>query len=82
MDILKEEKEEKDELFLDVFESLKLYKKFGKKRILLVDDEEFCMTTMIALLQACAIDTDNLVDSCINGQEALDKIIDASNNDI
>ena len=49
---------------------------------MLVDDEEFCMTTMIALLQACAIDTDNLVDSCINGQEALDKIIDASNNDI
>ena len=82
MDILKEEKEEKDVMSLDVFESLKLYKKYGKKRILLVDDEEFCMTTMIALLQASAIDTDNLVDSCINGQEALDKIIDASNNDI
>ena len=61
---------------------LKFYKKYGKKRILLVDDEEFCMTTMEALLQAQAIDTDNLVDKCMNGKEALDKIIEAYNNDI
>ena len=61
---------------------LKLYKKYGKKRILLVDDEEFCISTMEALLQTLDIDTDNLVDICMNGKEALDKIIEAYNNDI
>ena len=61
---------------------LKLYKKYGKKRILVVDDEEFCISTMEALLQTLDIDTDNLVDFCMNGKEALDKIIEAYNNDI
>ena len=46
---------------------LKLHKKYGMNRILLVDDEEFCMTTMQALLETLAIDAENLVDTCING---------------
>ena len=40
------------------------------------------MTTMIALLESLAIDATNLVDTCINGQEAIDKITESYNNDI
>ena len=46
---------------------LKLHKQFAHNRILLVDDEEFCTTTMIALLDTLSIDTTNKVDTCING---------------
>ena len=37
---------------------------------------------MVALLETLGINPDNTVDKCINGQEALDKINDAHNNEI
>ena len=56
---------------------LKYHKSYGKNRILLVDDEEFCITTMIALLEILAIDCHKFVDTCMNGKEAVEKITDA-----
>ena len=43
----------------------------------MVDDEEFCISTMKALLFNLEIDIDIQVDFCINGLEALNHIKDA-----
>ena len=40
-------------------------------RILCIDDEEFCITALRALLFKLEVDVDSCVDFCINGQEAL-----------
>jgi two-component system sensor histidine kinase/response regulator len=61
---------------------LKLFKKFSQKRILLVDDEEFCIATLTTLLQCQNIDTVNLVDICINGIEALNHLVSAYSSGI
>lgn len=45
-----------------------------KNRIMIVDDEEFCLTTMKSMLFNLGIDIMNQVDSCINGLEALDTL--------
>lgn len=66
----------------NLFENLKLHKQYGTKRILLVDDEEFCLTTMSALLSTLSIDCSMVVDTAINGREALDRIIEAYDNGI
>jgi two-component system sensor histidine kinase/response regulator len=61
---------------------LELFKYFGKKRILLVDDEEFCIATLTSLLQCQKIDTVNLVDTCLNGEEALHHLMSAYSSGI
>ena len=43
----------------------------------MVDDEEFCIATMRVLLEKCGFNCDCEIDFCINGQESLDKVIDA-----
>ena len=50
VDILKPEVNNKVDVKYDTFEMLKLYKQYGLKRIMIVDDEEFCQATMKALL--------------------------------
>jgi CheY-like chemotaxis protein len=47
---------------------------FKTNRILIVDDEEFCLNSIQEMLQILDIDTKFQVDFCINGQEALDTI--------
>ena len=47
------------------------------QRIMVVDDEEFCLTTIQSLLFNNGIDTENRVDYCITGQEALEKLKNA-----
>ena len=42
------------------------------KRILCVDDEEFCLTSLKVILFKLEVDVDNCVDFCINGKEALE----------
>ena len=46
---------------------------------MVVDDEEFCISAMKAMLTMVGIDTDNQVDFCIHGQEAVDKYIQCHN---
>ena len=52
MDILRTEREETkvDEEEIETLKVLKLFKEFGLKRIMVVDDEEFCQTMMLSIL--------------------------------
>ena len=47
------------------------FKKYRHNRIMVVDDEEFCISTMEIILEHCGIDIKNRVDYCITGMEAL-----------
>ena len=42
---------------------------------MVIDDEEFCITAMVAMLNTIGIDTHHLVDFCINGKEAIEKLV-------
>ena len=41
---------------------------------MVIDDEEFCIAAMKAMLGLIGIDVTNYVDFCINGKEAIDMI--------
>ena len=43
----------------------------NKNRILVVDDEEFCLGAMKTLLQKSGFDVANRIDFCINGLESV-----------
>ena len=51
--------------------------KTNSNRILVVDDEEFCLCTVKYLLIKLGVDVDASVDFCLNGQEALHTVEDA-----
>ena len=57
---------------MSLIQSLNTLKKHKERRILCVDDEEFCIASISALLFKIGIDVNNQVDFCINGQEALE----------
>ena len=40
----------------------------------MVDDEEFCLTTLKSILFSIGFDTEHRVDFCINGLEALNQL--------
>ena len=48
--------------------------KFRNERVLVVDDEEFCLASMKAILFRAGIDIKLQTDFCITGREALDTI--------
>jgi CheY-like chemotaxis protein len=48
---------------------------FKSNRILVVDDEEFCIGSMQAILFSLGFNTKYQIDYCITGQEALDQVI-------
>lgn len=45
-----------------------------ENRIMLVDDEEFCLSTMNSMLFNIGVDTKKRVDFCISGHEALKRL--------
>lgn len=49
-------------------------------RILVVDDEEFCLFSMKALLILCGVDVARRVDFCFGGQQAIDKVKNTYSN--
>ena len=53
-------------------QSLKILKEHRSKRILCVDDEEFCIASMSVLLHKSGVDVNSDVDFCINGKEAIE----------
>ena len=55
---------------------LKHYKLYRNNRILVADDEEFCIASINAIFRILEIDS-KLVDNCIHGKEALDKVKEA-----
>ena len=48
------------------------FRALNGKRILLVDDEKFCLKTVKMMLAKAGIDIRHQVDTCIDGQEMLD----------
>ena len=44
---------------------------------MLVDDEEFCLSTFNSILYNIGVDTKNRVDFCITGLEAFDRVKEA-----
>ena len=53
------------------------FNKYKNKRVLVIDDEEFCLTMMKSLLFRNGIDVEHQVDFCINGLEGLNQIKEA-----
>ena len=40
----------------------------------MVDDEEFCISSIKSIMESAGIDVENKVDFCINGQEAVEQV--------
>ena len=73
----KESQEEK--LTLTMWHRLtEKFNEYKHKRILVIDDEEFCLTMMKSILFKHRIDVDHQVDFCINGLEGLNQVIEAT----
>jgi two-component system sensor histidine kinase/response regulator len=49
-----------------------MYQDHGCDRILIIDDEEFCLAAMRAILFKIGLNVDHRIDFCINGLEALE----------
>ena len=65
-----------------MFDLQNQYKNYSSNRILVVDDEEFCLTSMKALLLKFRINIDYQVDYCITGLEAVNLIKEMSQKGI
>lgn len=52
----------------------RIFQQHKNDRILVVDDEEFCIAAMKALLLKIGVDIQYQVDYCINGLEAIHMI--------
>lgn len=53
---------------------LKKFDKYKHRRILVVDDEEFNISSMKAILFKVGINLEYQCDFCITGQEAVDQV--------
>ena len=62
---------------IEVFSQLKLFKEWGQKRIMVVDDEEICLAIMKTIFSSCGFNNQYEIDYCINGHECVDKVIEA-----
>ena len=56
---------------LDAFN---LFNKYRENRILVMDDEEFCLSSMRAVLFSLGIDVDYQVEFCITGKEGFEQL--------
>ena len=45
-----------------------------KERVMIVDDEEFCLSSMKAIMLQAGLDVKRKVDECITGLEALNQL--------
>lgn len=61
-------------LRLNRLESLKTLLSNNKDRMMVVDDEEFCLATMKTIMQSSGIDVENKVDFAISGIDALNTV--------
>lgn len=58
----------------EVIDCYNQYNQFSRRRILVVDDEEFCISSMKAVLYSQGINIEFQVDFCITGKEALAQV--------
>jgi two-component system sensor histidine kinase/response regulator len=56
---------------------IKEMRSFHKNRILVADDEEFCLTTTKTILEKLGIDVMRRVDFCMSGAEAVNNVSEA-----
>jgi two-component system, sensor histidine kinase and response regulator len=52
-----------------------MYDSFKNNRILVVDDEEFCLSSVKAILGSLGFDVEYQVEFCIHGKEAYEQLI-------
>ena len=52
------------------------YSKYKKHRILIVDDEEFCLSSMMSVFQICGVNVEFEVDFCVSGEDAVKQVQD------
>jgi CheY-like chemotaxis protein len=55
-------------------DSYNLFRAYQQKRIMVVDDEEFCISSMRAVLFSAGINVDYQVEFCITGKEAFEQL--------
>ena len=53
---------------------------FFTNRILIIDDEEFCITALKQMLQISGVDVSKVVDSCLSGFKAIQMVEQAYAN--
>jgi hypothetical protein len=58
-----------------VLDTYNKYREFSENRILVVDDEEFCLSSMKAVLFNLGMNINFQVDFCISGKEAVSQVI-------
>ena len=63
---------------IHAYKTFQSFQEYKDKRIMIVDDEEFCIATMKSMLFSAGIDTDFHVDFCITGKEAVEQLIACS----
>jgi CheY-like chemotaxis protein len=56
------------------FNQVENYKKYANCRVMVVDDEEFCIASMRSMLMTMGLDTVFQVDFCITGEEAFNQL--------
>ena len=71
---LREIKSAQQEERPDYFVQLERVEAFRTNRVLVADDEEFCIASMKAMLAKAGLDIEMQVDYCINGQEVVDQV--------
>ena len=47
-----------------------------------MDDEEFCLSSMMAVFLICKVEVENKVDFCICGEDAVKQVTECYNNGI
>jgi len=62
---------ESNSSIIDINQDIKVPEQYKCNRIMVVDDEEFCISAMKILLQSFGINNQQ-IDFCINGQESVD----------
>ena len=50
------------------------FRKYAEKRILVVDDEEFCISAIRAIFERVGINCDDQMDFCLSGEEAVTQV--------
>ena len=59
---------------------MKMFQLYAEIRMLIVDDEEFCISAMKAIFESVGINCEHQLDFCISGEESLKQVKEAYRN--
>jgi CheY-like chemotaxis protein len=74
------ESQPQSRLITNKMQSFNKFLQYKHNRILVVDDEEFCLVSLRVMLKNLDVNVEEQVDFCINGKEAVSTIKSAYNN--